>query len=137
MGVDNKPRAPRFHNAPTPGRISLLIQREAWGRIRALTLREIPFALRLPPAALPPHLARTDGILISDSPTRQPVVIGIRDFPGEQRLSIKLPRRKNARQGFTAMRPCFRGDNPLLLREKCPMRLEMEVAPRTRRTSDQ
>ena len=77
--------------------------------------------LRVPSEALPLIRAPADELLLSDCPPISQAVIGLREFQGQTRLVLKLERRENARTGFTAIRPCFCGENALLPKHNCPI----------------
>ena len=81
------------------------------------------FLLRLPSEALPLFRALPEERLLSDDPMSNKATIGLRDFNGEQRLVLRLTRRKNTRHGLIAMRPCFCGKNKLLPQHCCPIHI--------------
>ena len=92
-------------------------------RIRFSGLRIVSFMLRLPSEALPLHRALEDEPLLSSGPPINTAVIGLRELSGQQRLIIKLARRKNASGGYTATRPCFCRDNALLPKQNCTIHI--------------
>ena len=77
--------------------------------------------IRLPSEALPLTRALPTDRLLASDPASSPAVIGLREFQGEQRLILKLAKRKNTRSNFSATSPCFCGDNFLLPRHNCPI----------------
>ena len=50
-----------------------------------------------------------------------PAILGVRDFNGERRLAMCIARRKDARDGRIATRPCFCAKNTLLPQSCCPI----------------
>ena len=78
---------------------------------------------RVPSEALPLCRALPSDKLLSGEKLSGGASIGLRDFHGQQRLVIKLARRKNARSGFTAFRPCFCEENSLLPKHNCPIHM--------------
>ena len=77
--------------------------------------------LRVPSEALPLVRALPTDELLSDQHPSSGALIGLREFDGQQRLILRLARRKNAKFGFTDMRPCFCGANVLLPKRNCPI----------------
>ena len=101
----------------------MIIKRESWNsEFARLCFATYLFMLRLPSEALLLTRALPDERLLSTDKASPPAVIGLRDFGREPRLILKLAKRKNSRSHFTAMRPCFCGDNALLPRHNCPIR---------------
>ena len=124
-GLANKPtRIQRFSNSLTPEWLDKLIRLESWeSEFALLAYITFLFMMRLPSEALPLRRALADESLLSDEPPSSKAVIGLRDFDGHQRLILKLSHRKNERNCFTAMRPCFCSANALLPRHNCPIRI--------------
>ena len=123
-GLSNKPRKCRFSNSLPPESLDSLIRSESWeSPFARLCYVSYLFMLRVPSDALPLTLALPDERLLSDDPPSSRAVIGLRVFQGQARLILKLSRRKNARDGFTAMRPCFCGVNSLLPQHNCPIHM--------------
>ena len=55
------------------------------------------------------------------SPTKMPSLIGIREIAGEDRLVLKLKKRKNNRYGSVLMRPCFCNGSIIGQKGLCPV----------------
>ena len=124
-GIANKERpTQRFPNSLSPEWLDKLIQNESWdSELARLCYVTYLFMLRLPSEALPLHRALTDEQLLSNEAPSNTAVIGLREYEGQQRLTIKLARRKNSRGIFTALRPCYCGKNALLPRHNCPIHI--------------
>ena len=122
-GLRNKvnPRV-RFHNSLAPKILDKIIRHETWSsELARLCYVTFLFLLRLPSEALPLTRALPNELLLSPDIPSSKAVIGLREFQGEKRLVLKLSHRKNTRSVYTAMRPCFCGDNALLPRHNCPI----------------
>ena len=63
--------------------------------------------LRIQSDAYPSIRASFDDDLLSRSPMRHPVLIGLRDVLGDVKLALKLRKRKNEREISILTRPCF------------------------------
>ena len=95
-GLANKPTGEeRFRNSLTPSLLGRLIRAESWeSAFSRLCYVSYLFLLRLPSEALPLTRALTDEQLLSPEAPSSGAVIGLREFQGEQRLILKLGRRK-------------------------------------------
>ena len=122
-GLKNKPSGKnRFHNSLEPPILDRILRHESWNsEFARLCYVTYLFMLRLPSESLPLTRALADGRLLSTDPSSTPATIGLREFQGEQRLVIKLNKRKNTKNTFIATRPCFCGENALLPRHNCPI----------------
>ena len=122
-GLRNKPSGKiKFHNSLEPATLNRLVKTETWSsELAQISYIAFLFMLRLPSEALPLKRALPSDRLLCNDISSSPAVIGLREFHGEQRLVIKLAKRKNTRDAFSATRPCFCGDNFLLPRHNCPI----------------
>ena len=122
-GLKNKPMArDKFENSLDPKILDRIVRAETWAsEFARICFVTFLFMLRLPSESLPLRRALPTDRLLSKEPLSSPAIIGLREFNGDQRLIIKLARRKNARHGFSATRPCFCGDNFLLPKHNCPI----------------
>ena len=122
-GLANKPSLKaRFHNSLTPAILDRLMKKESWdSEFARLCFVSFLFMLRLPSEALPLTRALPNELLLSDEAPSAKAVIGLREFMGENRLILKLAKRKNQRSLYTAMRPCFCTPNCLVPAQNCPI----------------
>ena len=122
-GLKNKPGTKeKFHNSLDPATLDRIIRHESWDSEPArLCYVTYLFMLRLPSEALPLTRALTDDRLLPTEQSSARSLIGLREFQGEQRLILKLAKRKNTRNAFIATRPCFCAMNALLPKHNCPI----------------
>lgn len=122
-GLKNKGRrTASFHSTLTPEILDKIAKLETWeSELARLCYVAFLFTLRLPSEALLLTRALPNERLLSDEVPPNKAVIGLREFQGANRLIVKLSHSKNTRDTYTAMRPCFRGDNALLPRHNCPI----------------
>ena len=79
------------------------------------------FLLRVQSECLPIRRAEIMVDLFDRAPAAYPALIGLRIIGNEQRLILKLARRKNQRYGSILMRPCFCSGGILVPRQLCPV----------------
>ena len=106
-GIANKERpTQRFPNSRSPEWLGKLIRTEPWeSEVARLCYLAHLFMIRLHSEALPLHRALTDEQLLPYEAPSNTAVLGLREYEGQQRLTIKLARRRNSRGIFTALRP--------------------------------
>ena len=111
-----------------------VIRTESWeSEFACLSFVAFLFIPRLQSEALPLHSALEEERLLSSDPPSNAAVIGLRELNGQQRLILKLARRKNERGGYTATRPCFCRESALLPKHNFPIHFfwaaMLEVVP--------
>ena len=123
-GLRNKPiLKDRFHNSMDPAILTRLVRKETWdSELSRICYVAFLFMLRLPSEALPLTRALPIDRLLSPELASSSAVIGLREFQGEQRIVLKLAKRKNTRNAFIATRPCFCTSNAVLPKHNCPIR---------------
>ena len=120
----------RLHNSIDPAILTRLVRKEPWGsELSRLCYVAFLFMLRLPSEALPLTRALPNDRLLSPDRASSHAVIGLREFHGEQRIALKLAKRKNARNAFIATRPCFCANNALPPKNNCPIRRFWKAVP--------
>ena len=98
-GLRNRPSGKvLFRNSLKPGDIDSIIRAESWeSEFARLCYISYLLLLRLPSEAIPLTRALPPDRLLAPGATSSLNVIGLQEFQGEQRLVIKLPKRKNQR----------------------------------------
>ena len=79
------------------------------------------FLLRVQSEGIPAIRASSNDRILDRSPIKAQSLIGLRDIGGEDRLVLKLTKRKNNRYGSVLMRPCFCGGNIIGDTGICPV----------------